>query len=482
VLLAIWLVWITSTAAAQTARYETLAQPAQDEDIARDCRWLLHLDVRVLGWTCAVSVVTGLLFGLAPALQISANRVNEALKQSGRGAASPTQRMRGVLLVTEMALAIALLIGTGLLVRSMAQLQRVELGFQSENVLTLEVALDSERYSPTQRRIFYETAQQRLSSLPGVTAVGISSSLPLLGAAGMSIVMAQDQAPTSRDATPRAVFHPVSAGYFDTLGIRLLRGRVFNTYETADSAYVAVVNDSLARRFWPNQDPLGKRIKQGGAEDPTSWREVIGVVSDVRQSGIELPVEMEAYVPIAQEPPLVAHISVRTRGPSTGLALIARQTLHSVDPNAPVYGVFTMGELLLAWLAPRRYTLFVLGVFAVLALVLVTVGIYGNLTYLVAQRTQELGVRMALGARPSNIILLVTCEALKWAVVGSLSGSALAVTFGRFIRGLLFGVGPSDPLTIVGVCLAAVGIAIMASYLPARRASRIDPVIALRTE
>jgi putative ABC transport system permease protein len=191
---------------------------------------------------------------------------------------------------------------------------------------------------------------------------------------------------------------------------------------------------------------------------------------------------MEAYVPIAQEPPLVAHISVRTRGPSTGLALIARQTLHSVDPNAPVYGVFTMGELLSAWLAPRRYTLFVLGVFAALALVLVTVGIYGNLTYLVAQRTQELGVRMALGARASNIILLVTCEALKWAVVGSLLGSALAVTFGRFIRGLLFGVGPSDPLTIVGVCLAAVGIAIMASYLPARRASRIDPVIALRTE
>jgi putative ABC transport system permease protein len=444
--------------------------------------WQLHLDVRVLGWTCAISVVTGLLFGLAPALQIPANRVNETLKLGGRGAASSTQRIRGVLLVTEMALAIALMIGTGLLVRSLAQLQRVELGFQSENVLTMEVALDSERYSPTQRRIFYEAAQQRLSSLPGVTAVGVSSSLPLLGAAGMSIVTAQDQAPTPHDAAPRAAFQPVSAGYFDTLGIRLLRGRVFGRYETADSAQVAVVNESLARRFWPTQDPLGKRIKQGAAEDPRPWREVIGVVSDVRQNGMDSPVEMEAYLPIVQDPPPVAHVSMRTHGPSAGLALSAKQTLHGVDPDAPVYGVFMMEELLSAFLAPRSYTLYVLGVFAALALVLVAVGIYGTLSYLVAQRTQELGVRMALGARPSGIILLVTREALKWAIAGSLLGSALAIAFGRFIQGLLFGVGPSDPLTIVGVCLAAVGIAIMASYLPARRASRIDPVIALRTE
>jgi putative ABC transport system permease protein len=364
----------------------------------------------------------------------------------------------------------------------MAQLQRIELGFQSKNVLTMEVALDSEKYSPTQRRVFYETAQQRLSSLPGVTAVGVSSSLPLLGAAGMSIVITQDQAPASHGAAPRAAFQPVSAGYFDTLGIRLLRGRAFNGYETADSEQVAVVNESLARRLWPTQDPLGKRIKQGAAEAPTPWREVIGVVSDVRQNGMDSLVEMEAYLPIIQDPPPVAHVSVRTNGPSGGLTLSARQTLHGVDPDVPVYGVFTMEELLSALLAPRRYTLFVLGVFAALALVLVAVGIYGTLSYLVAQRTQELGVRMALGARPSSIILLVTREALKWAVAGSLLGSALAIVFGRFIRGLLFGVGPSDPITIVVICLVAVGIAIIAGYLPARRASSIDPVIALRTE
>jgi putative ABC transport system permease protein len=447
------------------------------------------VDLRVLLFTAGVALVTSVLFSLAPALRALRIDITDSLKDGGQSASTggARQRFRNSLVLVEMALAVVLLVGAGLMLRSLWSLQRVSLGFDPSNVLTMRVSLPVASYgTPEQVVAFYQRLIDRVRQLPGVRSAGAARLLPLgstIGDFGLQ-VEGYDPPPGTN---AKGDWQIVTDGYLETMGERLVRGRTITAADTSDSMLVALVNEEMARRYWADRDPIGGRMKVGGnAKRP--WVTVVGIVADVKHNGITDIVKEKFYIPHTQwhkslgNPIRGMSLVVKSSTHPTGLVAPIRQVIRSMDSNLPVADVRTMEEVVGATLSTPRFTGMLLGIFAALALALSAVGIYGVLSYLVSRRTREIGIRVAIGAGRVEVLRLVLGSGLALSLAGVVIGIALAVWTSRLMRGMLHEVTPGDPLTFVSVGLVLSVVALVASAVPAWRATRVDPVVALKTE
>jgi putative ABC transport system permease protein len=442
----------------------------------------IRIDGEVLFFTLAISLFTGLLLALAPALYSSRIGLGEALKEGGRGGneSRGRSRVRSLLVVSEIALALMLAIGAGLMLASFDRLSGIHPGFDAANVLTIDVALSGPKYSKgPARAAFFNEYLESLRPLPGVVALGATTTLPLTGRDSGSNFVIEGAPPLAYAQQPNGRFRVVTPGYFETMRIPVRAGRPIAANDTPLAPPVLVVNATLARQFWPNESPLGKRIALSGE---TKWREIVGVVGDVKHYALDGETRPEMYFPLAQEPSGALSIVVRTANAPENLAGAARRKLAEIDKSQPIAGIQTLEEVLsLSVAQPRLYSA-LLAIFSTVALLLAAVGIYGVMSYGVRQRKHELGVRMALGARAGVVQAMVLREGLRLAVVGAALGIAGAFAFTRVLGKMLHGIAPTDPATFAGAALLVVAVAAAACYLPARRATRVDPMIALRSE
>jgi putative ABC transport system permease protein len=442
-----------------------------------------RLDPTVLLFALGISLLTGLLFGLLPAWQCARHNLHPTLKEGGRSIAGVgRERMRKVLLVAEVGLSLVLLVGAGLMLRTVYELTQVDPGFEAENLLTMQFNLPRTAYDGPHQQGFYSECLTRIEALPGVRAAALTLSLPIDGSNWNSVFIAADKPVPPRAQLPSSAFTPVSANYFKTMGTRLLKGRVFTESDTADKPMVAVINETLARRLWPGEDPLGKRLKQGWPEDKSPWREVVGVVADVKLNGVNQNTPLQTYLPLAQEPSAFLALVVRTSSNPLNMAAPVEQTVHTIDKDLPVFAVRSMDQLMGSAIAQQRLTLVLLSGFALLALLLAAVGIYGVISYSVSQRTHEIGIRMALGAQPPDVLKLIVGQGMRLALIGVLIGLGTAFALTRLMTNLLYGVSATDPLTFVLIAVLLAVVALLACYLPARRATKVDPLVALRYE
>lgn len=448
---------------------------------------LIHdagLDARILLFTFAISVITGVIFGLVPALQASRFDLNRSLKDGGRDAAAGVgqNRLRSLLVVSEVAIALVLLIGATLLMKSFVRLLEVQPGFNPERVLTLELQLANlppSRYeSQDEQTKFFEQLFARLQSLPGVENAGGVLSLPLSGAFESTDVILEEQ-PTAAGTRPEADYTIVTPTYFSTLQIPLLQGRQFSAPDKKDAPQVIIINDILAARIWPGQDSIGRRLRVGFEREQ---REVIGVVGSIKQTTLDAQARPAMYLPHAQAPTNGLTVLVRTKGEPMAIAAAVREQVRAIDKDVPVTQVQTMEKVLGASVAQPRFSMLLVGLFAGLALVLSTVGICGVMAYSVSRRAHEIGVRMALGAGAGQVLKLVLKDGMSLAFAGIALGLLGAFALTRLMESLLFGIGAKDPLTFASVAVFLAVVAFMACYIPARRATKVDPLIALRNE
>jgi putative ABC transport system permease protein len=444
------------------------------------------LDTRVLGFTLLLSLVTSIIFGLVPALQASRPDINESLKEGGRSSSARgvyNQRHRMLLVIAEVALALVLSIGAGLMVRSFLSIQKINPGFNPQNVLSMRIALPEAKYPEDRQRVaFYQQALEGVRNLPGVLSAGAITDLPLSGP-GSSTTFSIRELP-SDDANPLTEYRVITPDYLRAMNIPLLRGRSFNETDEEKHQGVVIINETLARRFFPNQDPLGKHLALSG---PPDEREIVGVVSDVKDYGLDAEVKPEVYIPYSQSGQPYAQYSaltlvVRTSSNPASLTGAVRGVVRSIDKDQPIYNIKTMQDVLSESVAQRLFNMFLIGIFAVVALILAAVGIYGVIAYSVAQRTHEIGVRMALGAQPFDVVKLVIGQGMFQALMGVVIGLVGAFALTRVIASLLYGISPLDPATFTGLSILLMIVALMACYIPARRAARINPIIALREE
>ena len=444
----------------------------------------LKLDTRILLFTLVLSLVTGVIFGLVPALQSAKVDLNEALKQSTRVTSS--SKLRSALIVFEVALSIVLLVGAGLLIQTLFQLFNQYSLMQPEKILTMRTVLPREKYKePSQRTGFYNQVLDRVQHLPGVTAAGYSTSVPLVWKGGTSGFFPEGVKDPIAGMAYDANHREVSADYLKTMNIALRQGRYFDSRDNEKSVPVAIVNETMARQYWPGQNVVGRRFKLGDPQENVPWIEIVGVVADVRQMGLDEPVKAEMYFPYQQDPsPWYAprDLVIRTSGDTAGLVGSVRSIVHDVDPDQPVSNIATMSDVLGVEAAPRRMGMIMLVAFASLALLLASLGIYGVLAYFVTQHTNEIGLRMALGANRFNILALVLKKGMTLTLLGVVVGLAASFVLTRLMSSLLFGVKASDPLTFVAVPLLLVLVALLACLIPARRATKVDPMVALRYE
>ncbi len=443
----------------------------------------ISLNGRVLGFTLVISCLTALLFGLLPALQSSRTQLVSALKEGRKGATGSllNRRLRNGLVITEIALAFILLVGAGLLIRSFRAVVDIDPGFNPHHVLTLSVPLPQASYPDqmSQSR-FYENALARVNAVPGVQAAAAVFRLPLVGLA--TAIFTVQGKPMPNGTEPNADYRTISQHYFRAVGIQLLQGREFNEHDTVAAADAVIVNEELARRHWPGENAVGQRLQI--ALEKTRWREVVGVVGNAKLSGLDAKVDPAIYVPLAQNswPNALRSNSlvVRTDADPQSVAATIRQELRAIDPALPITQMRTLEEIIDESLAPRRFNMVLLLVFAAVAGVLAVIGIYGVMSYNVAQRTNEIGVRLALGAQPSDILKLVIGDGAKMTAAGVLLGLVGAFGLTRLMTGLLFGVRAADPLVFTLIALVLALTALVAMYLPARRAAQVNPVTALK--
>jgi putative ABC transport system permease protein len=441
----------------------------------------IHLDATVLAFTLGISLLTGLLFGLAPALQAAKDDFHAALKEGGgkSGAGASGGRLRSLLVVSEVALCAVLLIGAGLLVRSFVRVVGSEKGFDTSRVLAVDLLLPPSVSDPARQAAFFEQLLERVRVLPGVEVASVVSHLPLGGDNTNSGLNIEGRSATPEEP-PLADDRLIGADYFRALHIPVLRGRGFTPQDREGAPRVAIINESLARRFFPGQDPIGRRIDMNWKS--SGWQEIVGVVGDVKHDGMDLPVSPTVYVPFLQTPDSGMTLVLRAKGDPLALVGAVRAQVYALDKNQPVSRLRTMEALVSESMGPRRFSMALAGGFAVLALLLAVVGIYGVIAYSVSQRFHEIGIRMALGARRADVLRLVVGQGFRLVLAGLALGLAAAFPLSRVLSRFLFDVSPSDPFTFAGIPLLLAGVALVASYLPARRAARIDPLTALRVE
>ena len=445
----------------------------------------ISIDVRVLGFTVAITLLTSLLFGVTPALQASKINLTEALKEGSRGLSGGRgrNRVRSVLVIAEVALSLVLLIGAGLMIKSLAYLLKVDPGFKPDRTLTMNIALLGSKYASVNQQIaFFEDVTNRVEALPGVESAGLISSAPLSSgvyAGGFSI---EGRAPASANEDLSADRRMISPEYFNALGIPLIKGRSFTDRDNQASTGVAIVSESLSRRFLGYEDPVGKRIKLGGRDSTRPWLSIVGIAGDVRDTALESEARPCVYVPYPQFASLGMTLVVRTDADSKALIPAIRDEVWAVDRDQPVTDIKTMDQYVSDSASPRRANAMLLGVFAALALVLAAVGMYGVMSYGVTQRVHEIGIRMALGAQKSDVIKLIVGSGMALVLAGIMIGLAGALALSRVLSSLLYEVSATDPMTFGGVSLVLIAVALLASYIPARRATKVDPMIALRCE
>jgi putative ABC transport system permease protein len=443
------------------------------------------LDARVLGFTVGVVGLVGLFFGLAPALHASKTDLNDVMKEGGRsGSEGPGRnRVRAILVVSEIALCLLLLIGAGLLIKSFVLLRDVNPGFDPENVLTMRVALPGRRYpGPQQSATFFRELTQRVSALPGVESAGAALSLPLGGSgstAGRSLI--REGRPLTPEEALQTDYFVVTPDYLKTMRIPVKTGRPFTDRDTAESPPVVIVNENIARLVFAGEDPIGKRIIVW--RDEKFPREIVGVVGDVKSRELDEETGPQMYVPYAQDAGWGGlSLAVRTKGDPEALTAAVRGALLSIDKDQPAYDIKTMDDVFSASVAKTRLVVLLFGVFSMFALLLASIGIYGVIAYSVAQRTHEIGIRLALGAQTREVLRMIITQGMILALIGAGLGLAGAFAATRVMRGLLYGVSPTDPLIFIGVSLLLTVVALLACYIPARRATKVDPMIALRYE
>jgi putative ABC transport system permease protein len=443
-----------------------------------------RVDAPVLGFTLAVSLLTGLLFGLAPALQASRPNLTDGLKEGDRGSSGRRQRLRGALVVGEVALTLTLLAGAGLLIQSFRNALRVDPGFKAENLLTMQVSVNN----PDGRQVanFFEQLQQKARNLPGAESAAVSNGLPLDGANFPAFIIEGQQGPENQYSGLR---YTVSPDYFRTMGIELIKGRLFTAEDTPESPPVVVIDEALARQSFQNEDPIGKRLIQNLPNSPRY--EIVGIVRHVQHFGLDAqgPSPAQFYLSFNQInlqmlPGMVRRINllVRTEVEPLSLAPAVRGQIAALNKDQAVFNVRTMGQLVARSVAPRQFSMVLLTVFAIAALALASLGIYGLMSYTVAQRTREIGVRMALGARGADALKLVLGQGMKLTLAGVALGLGASMALTRMIENLLFGVSAADPATFVVITLLLIAVALTACWIPARRATKVDPMVALRAE
>jgi putative ABC transport system permease protein len=440
----------------------------------------------VLAFTLGVSVLTGVVFGLAPAWRASRVNLQDALKEGGRGESggASSGRLRGALVVGELALSLVLLIGAGLLVKSLWLLSGVEPGFEPSHLLTVRVELPEARYKEVaQQTVFRERVLEELNSLPGTRAAMVSE-LPLGGESLMHNFVIEGRPALAPGDEPELYARNVGGDYFNTMRIPLREGRAFNAQDTADSPPVGVVNEAFAREYFPGQSPVGARIRWARQSGPPQWVTIVGVAGDVKHFGLDKPEAAAIYMPFTQAASWERwmFLVVRSDADPAALAGAVKARVWSADSQIPVTKVLTMEEVAAASVAGRRFQMALLGLFAAVALALACVGLYGVIAYSVARRTREIGVRMALGARAGDILGLVVRQGLVLASAGLAAGVAGALALTRLLAGLVYGVSTTDPATYAALSLLLLLVALLACLIPARRATKVNPMTALRYE
>ncbi len=441
----------------------------------------IHLDATVFLFLLAVCLAAGMIFGLFPAFQSTGHDLQAGLREGGRsgGAGVRNSGLRNALVIAEFALALVLLIGAGLLMRTFLALSATDPGLVTHGVLTMSVSVPEQKYpNEAMWRRFYEPALDRIRALPGVSGAGIISLLPLQSWGYNGEFAIEGRPPEQPGHEPFAEFRQISPGYFHAMGIRILQGRDLERQDAASAPQVAMINDALAKRYFPGQNPLGQKINWDG------WRAIIGVAANTRQATLDREPMPELYLPAAQRAGSLAGMTfvVSTKVDPSGMAHAVTSAIQSVDPAQPVFGIKTMERVVSDSLSNQRLYAWLLGVFAALALTLASAGIYGVMSYLVTQRTQEFGVRMALGASTGNVVRMVLRQALLLIGAGLVAGLVGAVAVTRVLTNFLFGVKPIDLATFAAVSVVLTVVALLATYLPALRATRVDPMVALRYE
>ncbi len=444
----------------------------------------IGLDPKVLLFALAASILSAGIFGLMPALQVSRPDLNGTLKEGGRSGNAHTtkRRTRSLLVIAESALSLILLAGAGMMIKSFINLQQVDPGFQVDNVLVVPISLTPNKYpEESQRQVFFDQLTQRLRGLPGVQSVGATSTLPLLGGDRGNAFSIEGRPPLPPGQHLFAGTREVTPEYFQTMDIPVLKGRAFDSRDTLNNPFVVIINETMAQRFFPGEDPINKRLSLNTTpREP--WFTVVGVVGDVHHTGLAMPPTAEMYGPFAQDPRSTMTMLIRTSTDPAALNSAVRNEVNALDKEVPLYGVMTMEQIVATSLAPVRTSMMLLTIFAITALALALMGIFSFMSYSVVQRTHEIGVRMALGASQRNVLGLIAGQGMKFVGIGIAIGLIGAVVLGRLMSSLLFNVSAIDPLTFIGVSLVLLVTALVATLIPARKATRVDPLIAIRYE